>query len=120
MTKRKKVATPQKSKKIVEALEKVLRVEEIEALRFAKLDTEIRNAQQAVRLADFELDKARREYEAQVRALQSMKVANESAIQSLKPSYTALVAEIAQKYGIEPGNVIIDPDTLIIRDGSKG
>lgn len=114
-------AKPKKSKKPqhVDVLDKVQRVEEIEALRFAKLDTEIRNTMQGLQLLDFELEKEKREFELRIRAFNERKKNLDAAMATLRPQYKDVIDAIAEKYCIAPENIIIDPDSLIIRDGSK-
>ena len=102
-----------------DVLQEVVKIEEVEALRFAKLDTEIRNAVQGSKLIDFEIDKLNREFEAKLRELRTTKTQLEASISGLRPQYQDIVTKIGEKYSIAPEHVIIDPDSLIIRDGSK-
>lgn len=99
-----------------DAVGSVMKLTELEALKWAKLDTEIRNALQGLRLADLEVEKAKREF-VEFRNLKELEKSRlQSTIETLKPEYTNLVEGFGKKYGIDPTKMSIDPDTRVIRD----
>jgi hypothetical protein len=103
-----------------EASEQVVRVTEIEALRFGKLDAEMRNDRQAVQLLDYQMTAIKNKAEADISNLNRQKQQLLSGITARKPEYKALINDLAEKYGIEdPNKMTIDPDTGVIRDLSQ-
>lgn len=98
----------------------VLKCSELEALRFAKIDTEARNDNQALQILDFRIRETRSRAELELAQLTTQKHQLQAAIEARKPVYLALVKELAEKYGIEdPSKMTIDTDTGVIRDLSK-
>jgi len=98
----------------------VLKTTEVEALRFAKLDAELRNDRQAVQLFDYRMADIKNKAEREIVALAHQKQQIEAAITARKPEYQQLVKSLAEKYGIDdPNKMTIDPDTCVIRDLSQ-
>jgi hypothetical protein len=99
---------------------KVLKVTEVEALRFAKLDAELRNDRQALQIFDFKMSEIKDKAEKEITDLSNQRQQVSAAITARKPEYQQLVKALADKYGIEdPSKMTIDPDTCVIRDLSK-
>jgi len=95
-------------------------VSELEALRFAKIDTEARNDNQALQLLDYKMAAVRQRAEQELSQLAMQKRQLQAAIDARKPAYEQLVRELAAKYGIDdPTKMTIDPETCVIRDLSK-
>lgn len=98
----------------------VLKTTEVEALRFAKLDAELRNDRQAIQLFDYRMNDIKNRAEREIAALAHQRQQVEAAITARKPEYQQLVLSLAEKYGIEdPSKMTIDPDTCVIRDLSQ-
>jgi hypothetical protein len=100
--------------------EMVVKSTELEALRWSKFDTELRNDQQAMQILRYKYNEVKNKAEQEMAWLQAQQQQLEASITARKPEYLALVAALAEKYGIkDPGKMTIDPDTLVIRDLSK-
>jgi hypothetical protein len=99
-----------------DGVEAVQKLTELEALKWAKLDTEMRNALQGIRLADMEVVEAKRAFLdlRNVKELEKQKL--QAMVAKIRPEYEQLVDELGKKYGIEPKSMAIDPDTRVIRD----
>jgi hypothetical protein len=98
-----------------DAVESVMRLTEIEALKFNRIDVEIRNSLQGQRLADFEIDKAERDAQDLKRLKMLEKARLQAIVERMKPEYEALVKSIAEKFNLDPTTMTIDPDTRVIR-----
>lgn len=98
-------------------LDMTIRLTEIEALTFGKLDAEIRNAAQGIQIANYRKQEFRIEYENKCRKEDNSVAELNMTIKKLKPEYEALVEELIKKYNIKDRNrMSIDPDTRIIRE----
>jgi len=98
-----------------DAVEGVTRLSELEALKFNRIDVEIRNSLQGQRLADFEIEKTDRDAQEIKRLKMLEKARLQALVERLKPEYETLVLDIAKKYNIDPKTMTIDPDTRVIR-----
>lgn len=100
--------------------EVVVKTTELEALRWAKLDTEFRNDRQAIQIFDFKCKEIKDKAEQEIAGLVNQRAQLEAAITARKPEYQELVKSLAKRYGIkDPARMTIDPDTQVIRDLSK-
>ena len=117
---KKKVVKKQKSKASgseVFAGDKVLRMTETEALRFGKLDAEIRNNLQGIQLAALQSSALTRDYQDKKASLAHLQAAHQKEVDRLRPMLTDLVKELAEKYGIpDPSRLVVDPDNGTLRD----
>lgn len=102
-----------------DAPESVVRLTEVEALRWGKADAELRNMQQGIQINKFEIERVTREANQRIAELNQLIAVAEAEILAKKPAYLALVNEFAAKYGIPADKMTIDPDTRRIRDLSK-
>jgi cell envelope opacity-associated protein A len=99
-------------------------METIDALRFAKIDTEIRNHLQGVQIAELEMKLVQTEMNEQVKRMRDVvaaKVAHRdqlnATVKSLRPAYDKLLRELAAKYGIaDVSKMTIDADVGLIRE----
>ena len=99
-----------------DAVEGVLRLTELEASRWGRLDAEMRNALQGLRLADLEVEQAKRQF-VEFRSIKELEKGRlQGMIEKIRPEYKQLVDELGEKYGIDPTKMAIDPDTRVIRD----
>ena len=97
--------------------EGTIKLTEIEALRFGKMDAEMRNILQGIQLVTLEAEKVQREAQDKLRTLEGNKRQLKDKLQSIKPGYTEFVTELAEKYGVEdPSKMSLDPDTGTVRD----
>jgi phosphopantetheine adenylyltransferase len=100
-----------------EATDRVNKLTEVEALRFGKLDAEMRNHIQGMRIASLEIDSLQREAREKVAQLEERKAQIKRALMDVRPEYDSFIKKLAKKYGVpDPDRVLIDPDTGIIRD----
>lgn len=98
----------------------VEKVTELEALRFAKLDTEARNDNQALEILNFKMAAVRQRAELELSQLQMQKRQLQASMDARKAPYESMVLDLAERYGIKnPSQMTIDPETCVIRDLSK-
>ena len=111
--------------------ERVEKVTEIEALRWAKTYAEVENCRQAIRLCQYEIEKVEREARdkieeqtrqitvaanRQIAGLRQKIQIEEADIARSKPFYDDLVKGLSEKYNIPVEGMVIDPENRIIRD----
>jgi hypothetical protein len=101
----------------------VMKVDELEAARFAALDAELRNHLQMIRILDLEHTKAEhdmREYVTSHQNSQAQRVTQkqfyETQVGLKKKEYQEFVTGLGKKYGLDPAKMAIDPETRTIRD----
>lgn len=97
-------------------VDSVDRISQIEALSWAKLDTEIRNHLQGAKILELEMEVAERNHREQQTARQNNRKQLLNAVEVKRREYINLVKEIAEKRGLDPEKITIDPDTRTIRD----
>jgi hypothetical protein len=90
----------------------VVKISELRAYKFAALDAELRNAAQATKILDLEMERLQRQYHAKKQEQQQI-------VASKKGEYTQLVQAIADELGLDPAQMTIDPDSQIVRDLRK-
>ena len=114
-TKKKKAGSQNQYPKA--AHESVVRINETEALRFGKLDAEMRNHIQGIKIIELEHADMKRDFNDRLRSKSDEKVALTRAIESVRPEYEELVKTLAKKYKIpDHKKMSIDPDSRAIRD----
>ena len=89
---------------------------ETEALRFGKLDSDIRFYLLTSRVVDLEIDILNRNYLAKKTELENSRQLAKKTVDGLQPQYTATIKELAEKYKLDPQKMVIDPDSRIIRE----
>jgi len=89
---------------------------EVEALRWGKMDSDMRNDLQALRLVDYELDLLTRNYLEQKLVQETMKKRLIASIESRRIEYQELTKSLAEKYKVDLKRMVIDPDTGSIRE----
>jgi hypothetical protein len=100
-----------------DAVEHTMKLTEIEALTFAKMDTEIRNCSQGIQLCDLRADKIRNEMNQGILAQSLEKQRLQNMLKDLQSKYVPYMRELAEKYEIaDSAKMTIDPDTRVIRD----
>ena len=97
-------------------LEAVARLSEIECLRFAALDTEIRNHMQGIQIEELQINKEAVEYQARRRQREHARESLMAEVKAKKAQYQAMVTELAAKFDMDPRRCSIDPDNGVIRD----
>jgi hypothetical protein len=96
---------------------KVVKLSEQDALRFGKIDAEVRNAIQGQRLIDYEIVEFQQNAKNKLRELNVRKAQLVALSKSLEGEYKQVVMGIADKYGIgDPTQMAIDPDVGTVRD----
>jgi len=100
-----------------DAHDHIQKLDKLDALEFGKLDAEMRNALQGVRLADYEIQDLRAKATERISFLELNKQKLLASVEKMKPEYEALLKRIAKKHGINgPQHLILDPDSGIVRD----
>ena len=91
----------------------VQKLTEVEALRFGKLDAEIRNARMGMDLSRHEIVRLNQ----QIAAIRNQIArVNDHLEKELQPAYNRFVSGLAKKYEIPVNRLVIDPDIGTIRD----
>lgn len=97
--------------------DKVVKLSERDALRFGKVDAEVRNAIQGQRLIDYQITELQQKAEAKIKELQGQKARLIAMVESHEQDYKALIEELAKTYGIpDHKKMAIDPDNGTVRD----
>ena len=100
-----------------DVFDNVLIMTDLEALKFGKMDAEIRNAALSMQLIGYLKKDIRTEFEGKMRAEDEKMAALNKLINTLRPEYEALIEELMKKYEIKDRTKMsIDPDTKIIRE----
>jgi len=104
----------------------VLKVDELEAARFAALDAELRNHLQSIRIIELEFGKAEqdmKEYVTKFQHEQTQRSGQRKYYQDLvtvkKAEYQDFVQSLGKKYGLDPTQMSIEPESRTIRDLRK-
>lgn len=119
MARKKKVAKRAPKKEVVDAVDKVKKLDEKEALLFGKLDAEMRNNLQAIELNRYKLDALTRDFQEKKATIIHLQDKHREEINRIKPEYDSMLQSFSKKYGIPPQAMVIDPDTGTVRDASK-
>lgn len=100
--------------------EGVIRLDGVDALKFGKIDAELRNAMQGQKIADYQMSEMQTLHKQRMKELQANKEHLGHLIAAHKAEYMELVTALAEKYGIDdPTMMTIDPDNGIVRDLRK-
>ena len=104
----------------------VMKVDELEAARFAALDAELRNHLQSIRIIELEFGKAEqdmKEYVTKFQHEQTQRSGQRKYYQDLvtvkKAEYQDFVQSLGKKYGLDPTQMSIEPESRTIRDLRK-
>lgn len=103
------------------------RIDTLDGLRFAKLDTEMRNHMQGIRIADLEIaalnvskaqqiQQLRESLDSQIRQKENQRKQLTADMNALRPRYDALIVELAERYGVDKRKMTIDADVGLIRE----
>ena len=103
-------------KKRKEPKDDATRVTELEAVTFARLDSDIRFHIVSTRNADLELDILYRNYLAKKAEYENNRAISQQQLNVLKPQYVEFSKELAERYHVNPAKMVIDPDSRIIRE----
>jgi len=114
---RKKKEKIEIKKEDCDIFDEIMKMTEIESLKFGKIDAEIRNAALSIQISNFHKQFLKTEFEMKSKE-EDEKIASFNAlIRKLKPEYDRLIKELATKYNIsDVSKMSIDPDTKIIRE----
>jgi hypothetical protein len=98
-------------------VEQAVKLSELEALKFGKMDAEMRNCLQGIQLADYEINRIRVEAQQKMEQQQIQRSKLNDQLGRLKAEYVPFVKELAAKYKMpDADKMSIDPDSRIIRD----
>jgi hypothetical protein len=97
-------------------LESVVKLSELESLRFAALDTEIRNYMQGIQIEELNINKEAVEYQNRRKQREHAKERLLAEVKAKKAQYKEMVTALAGKFNMDPKHCAIDPETGIIRD----
>jgi hypothetical protein len=92
------------------------RITEVEALTFARMDSDIRCHILGARNADLELDLLHRNFQAKKAEYENNKALSQQQLNLLRPQYVEFSRGLAEKYNVDQKRMVIDPDTRVIRD----
>jgi hypothetical protein len=101
----------------------VEKVSELEAMTFRALDAEIRNLQLSARTLTLEIQNSQVEIERVAAAHNKAQEVRRQQIEEVnlqleaaKTGYLQMVTQIAEKYGLDPKMMAIDPEARTVRD----
>lgn len=89
---------------------------EVERLTLVKIETECVNLILQIRNGDLELEEAKRKFQADMTARNAHRTQLMALAEVRKNSQQQLVQEIATKYGLDPQQMVYDPETGVLRD----
>jgi len=95
---------------------KLIRATEVEVLRFCKIDAELRNAMQSMRLLDYEIHDLKGKFQSDLMRLEAAKQHQKVLLDQLIEMNRGVCNTIADKYGLQADKMSIDTETGILRD----
>jgi hypothetical protein len=105
------------------AIEQVMRITELEAMTFRALEAEVKVADLTVKNAQHEKLVADRNMEREIVRHQKLQAERQQQIDRLgnefnmvRDCYLKMVSGLAERYGLNPSEMAIDPDSRVIRD----
>jgi hypothetical protein len=105
---------------VTDASDIVVKVTEIEALQFGKMDAELRNHVQGLELISAKVREVKADFQAQMVQLEASRKSISMQATAIRPRYDTLISELAERYGVaDQTKMAIDPDTRILRDLTK-
>ncbi|MCU0912939.1 MAG: hypothetical protein MUC88_00075 [Planctomycetes bacterium] len=104
---------------IIYPVDEVLKMEPLERLNVGKVEAELANLAQAIRIHDLETNQLAREHADAMQARAAHRAQLISAFSVKKKEQESTIQEVAQKYGLDATKMAYDPDTGILRDLTK-
>ena len=104
----------------IPVLEGVLRMTDLERLGLVKVETECVNILLQLRNHELETEEVKRKFKADLDAKAAHRVQLMSIAETRKAEQQRMVREIAGKYGLNPNQMVYDPDTGVLRDLTQG
>lgn len=119
----KKRGRPKKVSGVMSLDDLEMKLDALTGMKWRALDNEQRNHLQGIRIADLEieqakraLEQAQRTFQERVMKLQAQKEQLKTEYETQSAEYRELVSEIASKWNLDPKNISIDVNTFIVRD----
>jgi hypothetical protein len=116
----KKVEDGSNGEERVSPVDAVVKLEEVELLRFNNLNLKIERAQQAVRLLQFENEQLHRQFVAATHERNMQIEKGQNTVSRLQKDIEKLAYELADKYGVPAKYLAIDDETGAIREMPHG
>jgi len=98
----------------IDAADATVKLDATDALRFGKLDAEVRNALLGLQVTDLEIQGLDRAHRDQRAVLLEKKRQLAGEVSRRRAEYTALVTTLSVRYDIPAECMAIDPDTGIV------
>ena len=98
--------------------EQIKKLDQLDALKFGKIDAEMRNMLQGIRLTEYELAEVKKIAEEKTAILNSQLQKLKADVERTKPEYEALMKVIAKKYKVDGKRMTLDPDSGVIHEMS--
>jgi len=108
-----------KSLKDVDPDDHVEKLSTVDALNFGKLDAEVRNHLLSQKNIEYQINEIRMNARTQIAALQDQKTQSEMEVKRISVEYNELVQRIADRFGLDPKQMAVDPDKGTVRDLRK-
>jgi hypothetical protein len=99
-------------------IDHVMRLTEMDRLRFVEIDNDVRGSAQQIRILNLEQQQDGMQYEDRKRQRQAHVDTHSANIEAQQGEYKRLVQELGKKYGFDPAHVSIDDKTGVIRDNT--
>jgi hypothetical protein len=97
----------------MDAIEKM---SDIEALGYKALDLELRNMVLTIKQLELEIAEARRKYQEETLFKTNQRKQVEALFNAKQVEYKQMVRTIAEKRGLDPEKMALDPDAKTVRD----
>ena len=100
--------------------EVVLKMTDLERLTLVKSETECMNILLQLRNQELENDEARRKFAKEDQARAAHREQLLAVADARKDEQKRVVTEIAEKYGLDPKEMVYDPESGVLRDMRQG
>lgn len=97
-------------------IDHVIRLSEMDRLRFVEVDNEVRTASQQIKILQLEQEQDSMKYTERRTARQGLVNTHSANIDALQRDYKRLMQEFGEKHGFNPAHVSIDDKTGVIRE----
>jgi hypothetical protein len=97
-------------------VDEVVKMSDIERLSVGKVDAELANLLQAIRIHDLEGEKLAREHAASMQTRAAHRAQLIAAFEAKKREHEQTVKDVAQRYDLDPSQFTYDPESGVLHD----
>lgn len=116
----KKVEDGSNGEEVISPVDAIVKLNEVELLKFNNLNLKIERAQQAIRLLQFENEQSHRRFVAETHERNRQIETGQNTVGRLQKEVETLAYELADKYGVPAKYLAIDDETGAIREMPHG